>query len=190
MTEDVARDDEVGRAPLFLDAPGGIQSEEGPDGRQAAARGLVREVRRLDAEDLEPDVPAVLQDQAVVAGDLDQERMPLAAVTLGEPRREPPRVGLRRLRRAGDPQVMAEEALRGDRFPDLDQAALLAHHERQALPELVFRSARVPDERVRQRQLPHLQQDRHLLLAAGSALEALHARYLLTPPSSARTGEH
>ena len=123
----VVEADEVGRAVLLAHLPAGLRGEERRERRHALLAGGLADVdRRLDAQAADPACDDVLQQVAVVARDLDDERVLVEPEPLHGRVDEPARVLHPRRRERGEVGVLGERLLRGDQRRDLREQALLA----------------------------------------------------------------
>jgi hypothetical protein len=98
MTDHVAGHDDIGLTVLPDDLAGDLLCEESPQRGHAGRACLVGEVGRIDAQDSVSAAAQLAQEQAVVAGDLDKERVGRSRVPRGRRRRELLGVGVRGLR--------------------------------------------------------------------------------------------
>ena len=127
MRQDVVRHQQVGRDALLAQPRRGFHTEKGDLGRDALfdrRRGDVG--RRLHAEHADAAPLEILQQVAVVAGDLHDHRIGAKVETLRH------RLGIRfgvakpALREGAEIDVVAEDALRAFEFLELDKVASAA----------------------------------------------------------------
>ncbi len=144
--------------------------EELRDGRDAALLGDLRDVaRRLDAEHGDARLPVILEQIAVVAGDLDGEARAAKAAIGDQPPGERLGVPEHRIGERREVEVIAEEYLRRHRLGDLHERAIGAEDEVQRVQRLRFVKFRLRQQRIGERRPAERENRLEVAAAAGAA---------------------
>ncbi len=134
---DVVQADQVGRPVLSADLLPGLRREERRErGHALRPRGLADVHRRLDPQAPDASLCDVLQQVAVVARHLDDERRRPELETLDGRIDEPPRVLHPRTGKRREVGVLGERLLRRDQRRELGEQAGLAHPDVQRVGQL------------------------------------------------------
>ena len=173
MPEHIARDDEVGRATFGADACRDFAAEERPHRGQPACVGLIGEIGRIDAQNVEARVAIVLKEESIVARDLDQAHGAGAGFekAFAQAGRQPLGMVLRAGRGGRHPQVIGEQRVAVHFLADLQQTAFAAQDQAQRMMVGVIVVFSAHDEGVRQRHTAEIEDFLIVRAAARAAVE-------------------
>ena len=157
LRQDVVAENEVGLPALLCELASQVRAEELRHRFHPERDGRVRDIqRRLDAEHRDALRQEVLQEVAVVRGDLDHEAVRPEREALGHrvdvaPRVLDPRVGVGR-----EVRVLREDVLRRDELGDLHEPAPLARADVQGVEGLGLLELLVRQDGLTERRLPEV----------------------------------
>ena len=184
VRENVVGDDRVGLPPLAPQPLRKPRAEELLQGRHAGRLGrLGLRGRRVDAEHRHVELEEVVEEVAVVRGDLDHEAV-LAEPEelLGEAERLLARVPKQVVGERREVEVVVDEQpLRRHGLEDLDERARRADRQLEWVARLRPVGAVLAQQRVGQRQLAEPQEDLERSRAAGAAVRAVSRRQARGP---------
>ncbi len=148
-----------GALALGAQTPSHLVAEELGDRRDASLLdGHLRDVHRgLDAQHLHPGALVELQEVAVVAGHLDDERRRAEAALGHHALHEAPRVLEHRVGVRREIDVLAKQPLRRNGVGDLHERALLAERELERKHRVRLREPSLGHQRVREGRGPQVE---------------------------------
>ena len=176
-------------------------AKEVAERRDTARLGDAGDIRgRLDAEDRHAEIAVVLEQVAVVARDLDDQRARSELAFGHEALDQLLRRADHRVRKRREVWIVAEQALGRHRLRDLDQRARGAEHEVQRVGRLRLGELLRGEQRVGQRRAAERENGRQRPAVAAGAAGDAHgdgfrcSRYQLevrrSPSSSPYSGRH
>ena len=188
--EHVVGEDHVGAPALGLEPGRELAAEEFDQGRYAGPdRGRRRGLGGIDAQDRDAALDEVAQQVAVVAGDLDHQRVRPQPLALDQLEGIGARMGEQGAGDRGEVGIRAvEQDLGADRLGDLDQRAGAAEADRQRHLDLGRLELLGGQQAVGERGFPERQDGREIRAAAGAAagLGAIDVHGLPATPSVGR----